>query len=214
MNMGAIMPPTDSTSFKPVHGFALIIHKLKTEAQIKPLTLADIAAHIGPQGHGFLVLFLIIPFIVPVSLPGLSTPFGLAVAAIGISMARDIPLWLPERLGQVEVRSDIMLAMCTKLEKVLRALERLIRPRARSFFTHSWFRRLNGLIVIVHGLLLSLPLPIPFSNFFPALTAFFFALGTLEEDLAMIFLGYVAMIINAAFFASLIILPWLAKSWV
>jgi hypothetical protein len=49
---------------------------------------------------------------------------------------------------------------------------------------------LCGLAIVLSSAFLSLPLPIPFSNFIPALSIFLICIGLLEEDIILIMIGF------------------------
>ncbi|HLA81293.1 MAG TPA: exopolysaccharide biosynthesis protein, partial [Thermoleophilia bacterium] len=68
---------TDSLGEK----LALIIRNLPSHE----VTLAEIRDLVGQDGLLLLTVFLSIVFLIPVSIPGLSTVFGAAILLIGIS---------------------------------------------------------------------------------------------------------------------------------
>ena len=61
--------------------------------------------HLSGRGNALLAFFLVLPFLQPVPLPGVSTPFGIAVVLLGTAMALGKPLWLPRRWLDHELRS-------------------------------------------------------------------------------------------------------------
>jgi len=194
-----------------IHGrrFSETLHGIRERAALGPVTLDELFILSGPQGHGFLTIFLILPFLQPIPFPGFSTVIGLILAMIGVFVALDRPPWLPRRYAAYAVEPAVVLRLCTALEKLLERIEKLIKPRVKTVFAHRWFRVLNGTLWVLNALALSLPLPIPFSNFIPAVVVLLFALGTLEEDFAVIVLAWIGTIASAAFFASLVIVPML-----
>jgi hypothetical protein len=61
---------------------------------------------------------------------------------------------------------------------------------------------------------MSLPLPIPFTNLFPAYTILFLAIGLLESDGLFILIGYSLTTATTAFFVSIAGTIWqLASHW-
>src|SRR5262245_17247201 len=66
-------------------------------ADQKPMSLAAIATHLKERGWALLVLFLAAPFPIP-NIPGLSVPFGVAIALIGWAFMMRRKPWLPERI--------------------------------------------------------------------------------------------------------------------
>jgi hypothetical protein len=194
-----------------IHGrrFSETLLAIRARAAGGPVTLDELFELSGPQGHGFLTIFLILPFLQPIPFPGFSTVIGLILATIGVFVALDRPPWLPRRFAAYSVEPAVVLRLCAALEKLLARMERLIKPRVKTVFAHRWFRVLNGTCWVLNALALSLPLPIPFSNFVPAVVVLLFALGTMEEDFVVILLAWIGTIASAAFFAALVILPML-----
>jgi hypothetical protein len=178
--------------------------------QGEDMTLGKLLVLFGPKSHSIVVLFLTLPFLQPVPLPGLSTAFGLTIAMVGFFMLIDRPPWIPQRLSALRLDPALVLKIASGLESSVRRIEHLIRPRGQSLIALAWFQRINGLVLCLHALILALPLPIPFSNFFPASVLLLIALGSLEEDAYVIAAGYAAALINAVYFSALIVLPALS----
>lgn len=191
--------------------FTETIRGIEGRAAAGPVTLGELSTICGPQGHGFLAIFLVLPFLQPVPLPGLSSAIGLVLAIIGVFVALRRSPWLPRRLAEVVVQPETVLRICANLERMLGAIEHVVKPRAQWMFSHRWFRLTNGVVWILHALVFSLPLPIPFSNAFPAFVILLMALGILEEDFGVIVVAYLGAVANLAFFGGLLALP--AVGW-
>jgi hypothetical protein len=63
-------------------------------------------------------------------------------------------------------------------------------------FQHPWINTrashiICGIAIVLSSAFLSLPLPIPFSNFVPALSIFFICVGLLEEDIFLTVIGLI-----------------------
>jgi len=155
-----------------------------------PLTVGELVDKAAEAGFGFIIGLLVliaIPFF------GLSTPFGLAIALMGLQMVagRTRP-WLPKRARRRELSRAMldrvagMLARRTRwlVKATRRRWEGLIRPR------------LIGLGIIVLSLGLALPLPIPGSNWVFLIPLFIYAVGLLERDGAWIVVGHVGMLVD------------------
>ena len=189
--------------------FSETLHRLRERALKGPTTLHDLLETVGPKGHAFLTLFLVLPFMQPIPLPGVSVAFGLMIALVGAFIAIGRPPTLPAKLGRRAVDSKTLGRICESLEKLAVRMEKIIRPRGRLVFRRVWFQRVSGLLIFVHGVLLSLPLPIPFSNFFPALVLFLTSIALLEEDGLVMIGAYVACAATAAFFTAIVYGPYL-----
>src|SRR5205085_1553283 len=182
---------------------------IEQRAHEGPLTLGELFSLCGPQGHAFVAIFLVLPFLQPVPLPGISSAIGVVLVIIGVFVTLRRPPWIPARLGRMVVEPDVVLRICKRLENLLGRVERIVQPRADWLFEQRWFRLTNGTIWIVHALVFSLPLPIPLTNFFPAVVILLLAIGTLEEDFRVIAVAYVGALLNVVFFAALVVLPTL-----
>jgi hypothetical protein len=191
------------------HRFTETLQSIEDRAAEGPITFGELLAICGPQGHGFVALFLVLPFLQPIPLPGISSAIGIVLAIIGVFVALRRPPWLPERVARVKVEPEHVLRICHAAERLLTAIEHVVKPRMQWLFGQRWFRLTNGFVWIVHALVFSLPLPIPFSNSLPAIVILLMALGILEEDFGVIVVAYVGAIVNVVFFGGLIAIPTL-----
>lgn len=168
-------------------------------------SVRELLGLIGEQGMLMLCIFLTIPFLVPVSIPGVSTVFGVLVVLIGVGVTINRVPWLPNRL--IDRRFPTQ-KLCPALEqgaKLLQRLERYLHPRWTVLTRSAAMNRFNGLMVVVAGLLLMAPFGlVPFSNTLPALAALFLAAGMLEQDGLFVFVGYLWILGTIAYFAVLI----------
>ena len=167
------------------------------------LSLRRIIEILHGRGFDVLVIVLVLPFCQPIPLPGLSTPFGVALLFFGLRIALRQRPWLPAWL----LRREISYATLTKIvggaAAVAKRSEKVIHPQLR-FMTHWWsFNAVNGLVIASSAFLLMLPLPIPFSNTIPAWSILLLALGMMEEDGVVITLGYLVAGAAWTYFGSL-----------
>ena len=163
--------------------------------------------HLSGRGLALLAFFLVLPFLQPIPLPGLSTPFGIAVALLGVAMALGRPLWLPRRWLDHELHSALVIRIGAAGERVLRQVERFVKPRGRWFQRHRWARPIAGVVIAVSGVELALPLPILFTNTLPALTIAATAVGLLEEDAVLAVVGQVLFLVSLVVFGAIALLP-------
>lgn len=163
------------------------------------LTLKDIFDTFGPDGHSILILFLILPFLQPIPLFGLSSIFGLLIAVIGAFAYAKKPPWLPERWGQKKISAQTISKIVDGAERIFKKLSFLFHARW-SFLFHAPFKHINVFLLILNAVLLALPLPIPFSNALPAWMILFQALAHLEEDGLFIIFSYVQTFLCMIYF--------------
>jgi hypothetical protein len=157
------------------------------------------------QGRGYTLLLILLtfPFCTPIPLPGLSSPFGLVVAFIGLRLAFGQKPWLPERLLNTRLPARFFPKLLSATRRVVRGLEWLSKARLTYIFDWRVVQHGIGIIIFVCGLLLVLPLPIPFSNGFPAFTVLLLAMATIEKDGYMAMAGGGLFVLTLAFFATI-----------
>ncbi len=131
------------------------------------------------QGRGFdlLLICLAVPFLTPIPLPGLSTPFGFVVAIIGGRLALGRRVWLPKQLLARELPPRLLTKALKAAGRLIRFLEFFLKPRLSLLQKSFMFQRMAGFLIMFSGILLLLPLPLPLTNSLPALTIILLAAG-------------------------------------
>lgn len=177
--------------------------RLAAEFAGRRVRLGELAAVLQLRGYNALLLLLALPFVTPVPLPGLSTAFGVMIALLGARMALGWNPWLPARLGARELPARLLPKLLRSAGRAFGRLETLLRPRLLYPDYPRPFQRVSGVIIALCGLLLVLPLPVPFSNAFPAFAIILLAAAGLERDGAVFLAGCVQFIFCLGFFAML-----------
>lgn len=201
----------DASLPRSSESFSHTLNRLRSKAEgtEASLSLKQVVEVFGPKGHALLILFLNLPFCQPIPIPGVSSALGFCMMIIAYFMILNRPPWIPERLARISIDKKFLVQIAARLEALMKRFEHVIRPRGRVYFQQRSTQITTGLLLCFHAFLLSLPLPIPFSNFFPAIALLLLSLGTLEEDGVVMALGYVAVIACTVFFAALVVLPYL-----
>jgi hypothetical protein len=183
----------------------------KLEAAIAALppgtvTLAQVRDLFGSDGLMLLTAFLTIVFLVPVSVPGVSTVFGAGILLIGVSRLFRLELWLPKRIERRLVATERLGSALRRGLVWFRRLERISRPHRISWAASDGaVRAINDCAIILGATLLMAPFGlIPFSNTFPAIALLFLAIGSLQRDGLFILFGHVSNLVTIAYFALLI----------
>jgi len=161
---------------------------------------------LGDEGLMLVVILLSAIFLIPVSIPGLSTVFGASILLIGLSRVRDRPLWVPQRLADKQIATDKLRANLGRALKWVHRMERLSRPmRLAAMVRSRKMMRLNNLALVFATILLMLPAgPIPFSNTLPALALMSFAIGFIQRDGAAVAAGYGFVVASVVYFGVLL----------
>lgn len=164
------------------------------------LTVDDLEKALKGRGFAMLLLLLALPFcFIPV--PGLSTPFGIAVFIIGIRISAGLKPWLPAFVLRKRISPARLVKVLDGGLRFARILEKIVKPRMH--FLQRWPGMMNliGLGIGSGGLLLLLPLPIPFSNTIPAWAVVLLSAGMMERDGLLVLLGHFMTLVSWAFMA-------------
>ncbi len=173
---------------------------LRARLGAKPMTLREVIHSLRGRAYTLLVILLALPFITPIPLPGLSTPFGLAIAFIALRLALCQRPWLPMKLQRKQLPAGFFDRVFAVAGKVIALLETFLRPRLALISAPGAMLQLHALFILISALVLLLPLPIPFSNSFPAWTILLLGAGMLERDGLFILLGYLVFVLGVFYF--------------
>lgn len=170
------------------------------------VSLANLMELVGQDGLLILTGLLSLVFLIPVSIPGVSTVFGAAILLIGVSLLFNRNLWLPHSFQHRVISSDKLRPTLNRALVWLRRLERISRAHRLSWLASDGpMRILNSLSLILGAVLLMAPFGfIPLSNTLPALAILCLAVGLLQRDGVCILLGYAANIGTIVYFAFLV----------
>jgi hypothetical protein len=170
------------------------------------VTLAEIRNLLGQEGLLFLTAFLTLIFLIPVSIPGVSTVFGAAILLIGISRLFNCTLWLPKRFQERQLPAEKLRNGLHRGMIWFHRLEHISRPHRLNWITgRGLMAVLNDCALILGAVLLMAPFGlIPFSNTLPAIALLFLAIGLLQRDGVCILLGHLSNLATILYFTLLI----------
>ncbi|ENA29162.1 hypothetical protein HMPREF1487_08379 [Pseudomonas sp. HPB0071] len=160
------------------------------------VSVGDIKREIGQRSYG---PFLFVPSIIEISpvggVPGASTFFALIVAVFALQMlfGRN-HFWMPQFLAKRSIKSQKIESGLNKVRKVIRGLDKVIRPRL-GWATQKTFVRLIAAICLI--LTTSVP-PlefIPFASLAPFSAICLFGLGLTAKDGVVVLLGMAVSLI-------------------
>jgi len=180
------------------------LRELAEREEHSELTLGGLMDELQGRVYTLLLLVLALPMCQPVPLPGLSTPFGVAIALLGLRFALSQRPWMPKRLLATKLSGNFFPAVMRGGARVLGIFEKLLHPRLTGAFEFAQMRFLAGAVVCLCGLLLLLPLPIPGTNMLPALTVILTAAAFSERDGYCLIAAGIAFLLTLAFFGALI----------
>ena len=186
--------PTSATKLS--EDLALILR----EFEVETVTLREVMAVLHGRGYVLLVMLLALPFSTPIPLPGLSTPFGMVIALIGVRLALGQKPWLPQRLLDTRLSPRFFVKVFAAARKILRGFEYFLRPRLLWITGSPHALQLHAVPIVLCSILLLLPLPIPFSNMIPAFSILLLSAGLLERDGVFILTGHLGFVLSVLFF--------------
>jgi len=174
--------------------------ELRGRFALRPVTLREVIYTLRGRAYHLLLILLALPFITPIPLPGLSTPFGLAIAFIALRLTLGQRPWLPMKLQRKELPPGFFGKVISVAAWVILRLEKLLRPQLAPLTGSGLLLQLHALVMLLAALTLLLPLPIPFTNSFPAWAILLLAGGLLERDGVAVLLGYVVFAAGVLYF--------------
>lgn len=181
---------------------------LQEKGKTASISIEEILHILSRKGQSLVIIFLSLPFCQPLQIPGLSTPFGVAIAFIGVEMAFGKYAWLPKRILAKKISPDTLQKITENILWVLKKAKGWVFPRLTWLCHHPILQVINGLLISILGVLLALPLPTPFSNLMAAWSIFFIGLGILKDDGIFVLIGYFTSLLTIAFFVATV---WLVK---
>jgi hypothetical protein len=155
-------------------------------------TLMDL---LRERGVGMVLVILTLPFLVPVPTMGLSAPAGAGIAIFGLCVMLNLKPWLP---GFVRRRS-LSYAALKRITTMGDKLEKWLKPRLK-FMTWPGINAVLGFSLILCGVFMALPLPIPFTNSVPAFAIILLLLGLIERDGIFVLLGEIMTLTSLGLF--------------
>jgi hypothetical protein len=184
----------------------------KLETMIKDIPsgeipLSEILDVFGEDSLLILSVFLALVFLVPVSIPGVSTAFGFAILFVGIARLLNRRLWLPKKITNHTIAAEKLADGLCKALVWFHRLEKFSRPHRLPWVTtHASLSLLHKLAFILATGLLMVPFGfVPFSNTLPAFALICFAIGEIEKDGVTILTGHLVNLATLIYFTFLIV---------
>ena len=169
------------------------------------VTLRELLGLVGEQGLLVFCAILAMPFLLPVTLPFMSTALGMPMLLIGTAVVMNRVPWLPDRLIDHALPSETVQHILERAAHAADRFEHLVRPRLLALTATPIANSVNGVVLVIAVLVLMAPLPlVPFANTAPAIGIILLCLGMAERDGAVILLGYLVTLLAAMFVGTLL----------
>lgn len=165
------------------------------------LTLEDILAGLSRQVFGMLLFVATLPAFIPI--PGVGGAIGGPLTVlVGVHLLVGMrKLWLPRFIARRGPRRASLQAFQRMLGPWLGRLERLVKPRMTQLIDHRAASMFTGLLLVLLGILLALP--IPFTNYLFGGLLLAYAFALLERDGLLMLLCWIAGVVAIAVFGVL-----------
>lgn len=143
-------------------------------------TFGALLDHFRARAYGVFLLVSVLPAFVPLPI-GAGAVSGPLVMLFGLQlMVLMAHPWIPGFIARRSLSREGVGRFRDRVSGVLRRLEKLSRPRNEVLVDHAAARVFTGLLLVVLGLLLSLPLPA--TNYPFGLVLLAYAIALIERD--------------------------------
>lgn len=162
------------------------------------VTLRSVMEGLGGSMFGMLLFIATLPAFLPI--PGVAGALsGPLVSLIGLQLLAGLRRpWLPRMVGDRGPRRGTLAHFEHRVSPWLRRLERLVRPRLAGLIDHPVATLVTGLLLVLLGVLLALP--IPFTNYLFGLLLLAYALALVERDGVLMVIAWIAGLAAITFF--------------
>ncbi|GFE72018.1 exopolysaccharide biosynthesis protein [Chroococcus sp. FPU101] len=174
------------------------------EQRNSAIQLEDILTLAGERIFGFLFVILALPSALPLPAPGYSTPFGILIAILGLQMITGAKTpWFPEKMRKGSMKLELVQKFVRMGIPWLKRIEAIARPRMSYICTSVTGRVIIGIAITLMGI--SMIIPIPGTNTFPAMGIFVTAFGLQEDDGFISLIGLIMCVLAGILSTSIII---------
>ena len=144
------------------------------------IRVAHIVRALGGRSFGIAILLFALPMIIPMP-PGVPMTSGIVICVFAVQLILGRQhLWLPRWVAVKRIEALSLAKAYDLAERYLGWMFRLSRPRFKSF-TGVVAKRVAGLLFLILGFLMILPIPI-IGNILPAFACSILALGLSDHD--------------------------------
>jgi hypothetical protein len=166
---------------------SVLIESVLDDAVTRPCSIGEIIERTGERGFGLLMLVLGLPMLIPFLPPGSSTIVGPIYALFAVQMLTGARTpWLPARFRDRYLSTETVRALRERGLPVIRAAERLSRPRG-FWLGERLTLRIIGVVVLLMGIILLSPLP--FLNTLPAVAVMTLGMALINRDSVFMLAG-------------------------
>jgi hypothetical protein len=165
------------------------------------------------RSYGLFLLIVLIPVFIPIP-AGQGAFSGLLTSLIGLQLMWQLEHpWVPKFIGRKTFKRSHIINFQRRFDPWLKWIEKLCKPRYEYAFDYAWARAFSGLLLLVLGILLALPIPL--TNYPFGIIVLAFSLGFIERDGILLGIGWIMGLIEIVILAEFsgYIIALLEKFW-
>jgi hypothetical protein len=167
--------------------------RLLTDFAGRHVSLGELADAMKGRGTAMLIILMAAPFIL-IPLPGLAEPMGVVIAISSLGLLKEKRPWLPEWIRKHTLSPIVFERIIGATKRVAGWMENLLRPRL-GFMFGPIQNRVLGYAMLFSGLLLAVPLLLPFTHAIRSIPIVLLAAGWMERDGLCLILGHLTLLI-------------------
>lgn len=152
------------------------------------VTLFDIKIALHERGFGILIIIFSLPLSVPIPVPpGYTTILSIPLILFSLQLlfGFDSP-WMPHWLERKSFQRSTLALVVEKTSPALRKIEKFMKPRMSFIFCGPGEKILAFIMLLCA---LSIAIPLPLTNFIPAIGTTLISLGIMSKDGLLSILG-------------------------
>jgi hypothetical protein len=152
------------------------------------LSFGELLDRFSERSFGLFLLLVMLPTFIPIPV-GVGALSGGLASLIGLQfLARLEHPWMPKWVANYKIHRHRITSFRDRMGKWLGRLERLTKPRYTGVFTHWAAHAFTGLLLVVLGILLCLPIPL--TNYPFGLILLAFSIALIERDGALMLIAW------------------------
>lgn len=165
-----------------------LLHALADGDPGQELTLGMLLDQFKTRAYGVFLLISVLPAFVPLPV-GAGAVSGPLVSLIGLQLLAHMEHpWVPGFLSRRPLSRAGMVKFRNRTARLLGWLEKVSRPRTEAIIDHPAARTFTGLMLVLLGFLLALPLPA--TNYPFGLILLAYAIALIERDGRLMLLAW------------------------
>lgn len=181
-------------------GTRALLDALVEGAPEELLPLRMLLSGLGRRAFGMLLFAAILPAFIPIPVGGAISGPLVVLMGLQLLLLRRRP-WLPRFMAERGPHRHALARFHRMISPALLRLERVVRPRMTAVLDHVAAAAFTGLLLVLLGVLLALPIPL--TNYLFGGLLLLFALALLERDGALMLVAWAAGVAAIAVFGVL-----------